>query len=157
MNRDMNRNLNHNKGAAQGYSLMEALLAIALISLMGTILATGLVQYRKIVGRSQMNHSVDQELSDIVENIRPNLSLYQINFNATAQARETALNQRDLPMAWAPGQITTAAACPGCPGRFGFVIQPFPDQTGLYVLTLRMTNTEWHEPYRDYSFLVTTK
>lgn len=142
---------------ANGYTLVESVIAMGLITLIGGILVLGMFQYRKIISRSQTLHMVETQINDIVENVRPNIHLYQILYDHSKEARDKALNPRLLPMAWDAGRLATANECPTCSGRYGFTIQPYPGFPGLFLLTLRLTHRDWPEPFRDYTFLVTTK
>ncbi len=142
-------------GSQGGYSLIEALIAASMVAFIGCTLALGLFQYKKIMLRSQLTQVVERQIRDIVENIRPNIGQYQINFDGTSKAREDALSNDKLPMAWTVGLITQAEKCATCPGRFGYTVQPLSFK-GLYRLSLRVTHKDWDRP-RDYVFLVTSK
>ena len=141
---------------SRGFSLIEALIALGMVSFIACALGLGLFEYKKIIKKSQSNHVIEKQIKEIVENIRPNINLYQINYDSSKDALDRALDVNKLPMAWGPGKSVMAKDCASCPGRFGFTVQPFPNWPGLYILTLRMTHTDWSS-YRDYTFLVTTK
>lgn len=141
---------------AKGFSLVEAMVAIGLVSLVGFSLAVGIHQFRTLVAKSQVSQVVDRQINDIVENIRPNINLYQIDYSISETERLDALAIEKLPMAWDVGVMATAKSCPSCPGRYGYIIQPFSGLPGLYMLTVRMTHRSW-EAFRDYTFVVTAK
>lgn len=140
----------------QGFSLVETLVAVALVALVGFSLVVGVHQFRILVAKSQLTQAVDRQIMDIVENIRPNINLYQIDYTLTEAERMAALNLDRLPMAWDVGILARVADCTVCAGRYGYVIQPYPVYPGLYLLTVRLTHRSW-ESYRDYTFLVTAK
>lgn len=140
----------------RGFSLIETLVAVGLVALVGFSLAIGIHQFRGLVNKAQISQVVDRQINDIVENIRPNINLYQIDYTLDDAEREQALAVDRLPMAWDIGIMADARECPGCPGRYGYVIQPFSSMQGLYTLTVKLTHRSWEAP-REYSFLVTTK
>lgn len=131
-------------------------MAVGLVALVGFSLIVGVHQFRTLVAKSQLTQAVDRQIMDIVENVRPNINLYQIDYTLTEADRADALNVNRLPMAWDVGILAPIADCPNCSGRYGYVIQPYPIFPGLYLLTVRLTHRSW-ESYRDYSFLVTAK
>ncbi len=49
---------------------------------------------------SGTKNSVYKQINDIIENIRPNVRMYQINYFPTDEARNNALALDKLPMAW---------------------------------------------------------
>lgn len=140
-----------------GFSLVETMVALGLVVLVGFILISGVHRFNQMARNAQLASVVDRQIKDIVENIRPNINLYQIDYSLTMDERLQRLERQTLPMAWDMGVVAEAAVCPACAGRFGYVIHPFPAVPGLFLLTVRMTHSAWGDAHRDYSFLVTTK
>lgn len=140
----------------KGFSLVETLVAVALVALVGFSLVVGIHHFRTIVSNAQLSQTIDRQIMDVVENIRPNINLYQIDYTLSEAERMATLNPDRLPMAWDIGILARARDCDYCAGRYGYVIQPYPVYPGLYLLTVRLTHRSW-DSYRDYTFLVTAK
>lgn len=141
-----------------GFSVIENIVAMGLLVFVSFTFISGLMAMKQLSQTSLVSNSSEREVNEIIENVRAGLDTYQVNFEKTGEARAEALENQPLTMAWDIGIQTTAAACPGCGGRYGFVIQPFEGTglQGLYLVTLRMTHVKWSEP-RTYQFVVTTK
>lgn len=127
----------------KGISILEVLLGLAMITLVGSFFISGIVNMKKVATDSGTKNSLYKQINDVIENIRPNVRMYQINYFTSDKERENALATERLPMAWGNGIMSTAKECPGCPGRYGFVIQAYPGLKGLYLVTVRMTHRDW--------------
>lgn len=150
----------------QGMSILEVLLGLAMITLVGSFFISGILSMKKVATDSGTKNSLYKQINDVIENIRPNVRMYQINYFTTDREREEALNPEKLPMAWGNGMMSTKEQCPGCPGRYGFVIQAYPGMKGLYLVTVRLTHKDWAQSveggtkagpgygYVDYQFVV---
>ncbi|AHZ85225.1 hypothetical protein Bb109J_c2537 [Bdellovibrio bacteriovorus] len=154
----------------KGMSILEVLLGLAMITLVGSFFISGILSMKKVAMDSGTKNSLYKQINDVIENIRPNVRMYQINYFTTDKERENALNPGDLPMAWGNGMMSTAKDCPGCPGRYGFVIQAYPGMKGLYLVTVRLTHRDWAQGekaavagdaksygYVDYQFVVNSQ
>lgn len=139
----------------KGFSIVEGIAALALITVVGFSFISGVLSLKKISADTGTKNSLYKQINDVIENIRPNVRMYQINFISTDDEREKALDIKKLPMAWGNGFVSTAKQCENCPGRFGFVIQAYPGMKGLYLVTLRMTHKDWAEEQKegDYGFM----
>ncbi|WII72309.1 hypothetical protein QJS83_00315 [Bdellovibrio sp. 22V] len=126
-------------------SIIEALLGMAMITLVGSFFISGTLSMRKVAKESGTKNSVYKQINDVIENIRPNVRMYQINYYPTDEARNAALALDKLPMAWGNGTISTVEKCKACPGRYGFVIQAYPGMKGLYLVTVRLSHKEWSQ------------
>ncbi len=153
----------------KGMSIIEVLLGLAMITLVGSFFISGILNMKKIATDSGTKNSLYKQINDVIENIRPNVRMYQVNYTTTDKEREEALQVSKLPMAWGNGMMSTAAECSGCPGRYGYVIQAYPGFKGLYIVTLRMAHKDWAQGkgeegleagkagvygYVDYQFVV---
>lgn len=154
----------------KGMSILEVLLGLAMITLVGSFFISGILSMKKVAMDSGTKNSLYKQINDVIENIRPNVRMYQINYFTSDKERENALNPGDLPMAWGNGMMSTAKECPGCPGRYGFVIQAYPGMKGLYLVTVRLTHRDWAQGekaasagdaksygYVDYQFVVNSQ
>jgi prepilin-type N-terminal cleavage/methylation domain-containing protein len=141
----------------KGFSLAEVMVAVGLVAVIGFSLVSGIVHFRRIVEKAKVSQVLELQINDIVENIRPNINRYQVTYEYSKEFRERRLAVDSLPNAWDVGIVSTVAECPSCLGRYGFLVQPYTNMPGLYVLTVRMTYKGWSEGHKDYSFLVTTK
>jgi prepilin-type N-terminal cleavage/methylation domain-containing protein len=146
-----------------GMTLLEIMFALAVLGLGAYLTIEGVSQMRDMSKTTLNMSSTERQITMIVDNIRTSLGQYQINYDSTPEAKQTALDLAKLPMEWDPGVERPVTAdclankqkCLG--GRYGFVVQPLDDPRGLYSVTLRMTHREWREPFRDYEFLVTVQ
>lgn len=129
----------------QGISILEVLLGLAMLTLVGSFFISGILSMKKVATDSGVKNSVYKQINDVIENIRPNVRMYQINYFTTDKEREAALAKDKLPMAWGNGMMATAKECPGCPGRYGFTIQAYPGMKGLYLVTVRLTHRDWSD------------
>lgn len=153
----------------QGLSILEVLLGLAMITLVGSFFISGILSMKKVAVNTGTRNALYKQINDVIENIRPNVRMYQVSYFETDEEREEALNPDTLPMAWGDGIISTRDLCPGCPGRYGYVIQSYPGISGLYLVTVRLTHREWARsdegPDReglgyghvDYQFVVNTQ
>lgn len=140
-----------------GFTTMENLVAISIALVVGLAMVGGLVSYRKLSQNVILMSSTDKEVNDIGENIRANMESFQINYNFSAADKEKYLALSSLPMAWDVGISMPTEQCSDCAGRYGYIIQPFEEFRGLYVVTLRMTHKNWEEPFREFQFVVSAK
>jgi hypothetical protein len=144
----------------KGQTIVESLVALGLISIVGLTFAGGMGALRNISKASLLTSSTDRQVSDISENIKAGVQNYQVNFNFSQAAAEEYLKVENLPMSWDIGVTAKKGECTTCKGTYGYIIQPFEQFRGLYLVTLRMTYEDWkknNEAYRDYKFVVSAK
>ncbi|AHI06467.1 hypothetical protein BDW_09835 [Bdellovibrio bacteriovorus W] len=152
----------------RGLTILESLLGLAMLTLVGSFFISGTMTMRKVARDSGTKDALYKQINDVIENIRPNVRMYQINYSPTDEERAAALALDKLPMAWGNGSIETKETCPGCPGRYGFVIQAYPDLKGLYLVTVRLSHKDWSQQsgavssetqfgYVDYQFVVNSQ
>ncbi|WP_415062942.1 type II secretion system protein [Bdellovibrio sp.] len=127
----------------KGITIIESLLGLAMITLVGSFFISGILSMKKVAKDSGTKNALYKQINDVIENIRPNVRMYQINYFQTDEERNNALALDTLPMAWGSGIMTTAEQCPDCPGRYGFVIQAYPGMSGLYLVTVRLSHKDW--------------
>ena len=145
-----------NKLNHRGMSVIEGLVGLAIVLTTSFVFVGGISQIQKITQNTFVLSASERQIHSIAENIKAGVDSYQINFDSSLNI-DMALPPDNLPMAWSNTIITSRENCSRCPGTYGYVIQPLSDYRGLYQVTLRMTNTAWSEPYRDYVFVVSGK
>lgn len=153
----------------KGFSILEAMLGLAMLTLVGSFFISGITGMRKVAKDSGTKNSLYKQINDVIENIRPNVRMYQITYGTSDEERDRLLAVDKLPMAWGNGSLSTAEKCPSCPGRYGYVIQAYPSIKGLYIVTVRMSHKDWAQGqetqdgtptavgsygYLDYQFVV---
>ncbi|WP_413291383.1 type IV pilus modification PilV family protein [Bdellovibrio sp. HCB337] len=143
------------KNNQAGFTIIEVLVALAMIVSVGSLFSLGLLGYKNLNLKSKTSSTVMKQIHNLVENIRPNLQLYQVNFDPNMD-RDVKLKVDSLPMAWNRDYVGKASDCPDCPGRFGYVVQP-STQTGLFILTVRVTHNTWASKYVEYQTFVSIK
>ncbi|QLY26993.1 hypothetical protein [Bdellovibrio sp. KM01] len=143
---------------SKGQSIVEALVALGLISVIGLAFTGGLVQLRNTSKSSLLASATDRQVSDISENIKAGVQDYQVNFDYDPSQIDTYLALNNLPMQWDVGRVAAKGQCDTCQGTYGYLIQPYEKYRGLYLVTLRMTHKSWlPEKFRDYTFVVSAK
>ncbi len=130
-----------------GFSLLEVLIGLGLLGLgiVGVLrsthfLAKGTRHLTSISAR-------DRVVTSLVSEIQSNPKMYQITPEA-AQAVDgagrliTELKLSVLPLAWSNSFFGDVSACPKCPGRLGYVIQPVLGVPGLFQISIRVKSSE---------------
>lgn len=148
----------------KGFSIVEALLGLAMIGLVGSFFISGFLSMKKLSVQSGTKNALYKQINDVIENVRPNIRMYQVNYSSDENEKDKALALNNLPMAWGNGFISTAKKCGSCPGRFGYIIQSYPGMKGLYLVTIRMSHKDWAQTtdvtdpsqygFYDYQFVV---
>lgn len=142
----------------RGFSLVETLVGLGIMVSSGLAIVTTILVVRGVGVEIETRSSEEKQIMQIVENIRTAPENFQIAFVTGDQDKETLLKPETLPMAWGNNMVAEASECEGCPGRFGYIVQPFQGMRGLYVVTLRMTHASWKEPtYKDFEFVVSAR
>lgn len=140
----------------QGFAIVENLLAVAIVAIGSYFILTSASVFKQMSTTVETESAEDKQVLQIIENIRSSPESYQIAFIDSEQ-RDLVLGVDKLPMAWSNQVVATAETCPECPGRFGFMMQPFSGMRGLYIVTLRMTHKSWIESYKDFEFVVSPR
>lgn len=125
-----------------GNSIVEVLVAIS-VALIALTACTGYVlQIKNKSQRLLSLRSQSTQTQKIVQLILSDPKLFKVNFDPSEAAKCAALGDLDLPLVWDNTNTYAAADCPGCKGRLGYVIQPFPllSIRGVYLVTIRMSH-----------------
>lgn len=139
-----------------GFAIIENLVSLVIILMATGALMSAIMVYRRVAHSVETQSSQEKQVLQIIENVRTGLENYQISFAVGDAERDRLLASSKLPMAWDAEIVTAKENCPGCPGRFGYVVQPFEGMRGLYLVTMRMTHKDWDIP-KDYEFVVSAK
>lgn len=125
-----------------GNSIVEVLVAsvillTAFLGMLSYVVGLKNSTQKMLTSRSRM-----VQIQKVVDLILSDPKLFKVNFDITEAATCAALENSSLPMAWDDKGIYEISDCPGCRGRMGYVIQPFPLQSarGVYMVTIRVTH-----------------
>lgn len=138
-------------------SLIELIIASIIGMTSFFTVASGLRAMKEVSGQSLTRNTLDKRIMQLVEGIRDGIQLHQVDYNYTLENADKKLATNSLPMAWNNETVKEAKDCQSCPGRYGFLIQPFDSMPGLYRVTVRFTHSQWKERYKDYKFIVSVK
>jgi prepilin-type N-terminal cleavage/methylation domain-containing protein len=120
----------------QGFSLMEILVASAVLSIVAVMASRGIgIAYEALrvadVKEAHVNLS-----SNILNTMATNASLYQVDYS-TRNPSQMFPDKESLTRAWdSNGRDASIADCPECRGRYDFVIKPSSMSGELNVLHL---------------------
>jgi len=141
----------------RGVTLVEILVGIGISTVLILLAVNASYQLAKVNSNVSTSIVENRQLLNIVENIRKGVSYYQIHFDESPEIRNQFLATDKLNFAWSSQIIAKASECPDCPGRMGYIIQPYREIPGLYLVTVRLTHKEWDTPFKDFVFTVTPK
>ncbi len=133
--------------SAKGVTLMEAIVASAVLVTMALALSSLFLQEQKglkqLSGTSSKESIIQNFIFDMIESI----AHQQINYRDSQEVNEEGkkftdirLDPKNLQFVWDEGRIARPQDCPACKGRLGFIIQPLTGFRGLYLVTLRVTH-----------------
>lgn len=140
-----------------GLTIVEVLVGLGIAVTAGSAVTMGLIQAQNQTKKTTETDVTDKQILEIAENIRIAPETYQVTFDYTGDAADRLLNPTSLPMAWDKNKSVPVAECPDCPGRYGYIVQPFENYRGLYLVTLRLTHKSWKDTYREHQFVVSPK
>lgn len=155
------------KYSQKGFTLIEALVGIALLGIVMVIGIQGYDFIRKSSDTVSSMNTIDNRVAEIIQSINGNISQQVISFpdSTTDDELENKINEKlaELPMAWSLTADMPAVDCSSCPGRYGYIITNVPNYLGLYMVTIRFTHTDWHrntenggdDGSKKYRFMVT--
>lgn len=135
----------------KGFTITEALVGTALLSIVVLGGLTAFDYLGKMANDNQTVSTVDDRVSEIIENIRQQPTTQILQFEDPSDL----LNASRLKMAWSNQVDMPASECSDCPGRYGYVITPASQATtDLYLVTIWFTHKEWGKEIKKYEFLV---
>ncbi len=142
----------------KGVTIIESLVALALLTIIMLISYSSIQQVKKISAQVSTAESSEKQVLQIIENVRSNMNTFKANYEYyTDEKAEELLAENKLAMAWDKNILTTVDKCLDCKGRYGYVLQPYEKYRGLFVLTLKITHKNWGARVKKYKFLVSAK
>ena len=149
-----------------GTTLIETMIGASLM-MIGIMAMTGVMTgMSKSSSQAKLKIGDSKQVQSLAESIRKDIGSYQIDFEhpvtmSQSESNAAIINKVLVPtklaMAWDNNSIYPAHECPSCPGRYGFLIQPFQSSPGLYLVTVRRTHRDWKVSYKDFQFIVGTR
>lgn len=150
-----------------GMTVAELLVAAAIL---GVATAGAVRGLQEITKSRNVNLGLTERhniMNAIVDNIRSNSSAFQMGYTPVDLSAisstgdnelvDDLLDPDNLNYAWSNSRIGTITECPECPGRYGYLIQPVALNRGLFLVTIRITNKELFEGFKQYQFITTVK
>lgn len=135
----------------KGFTITEVLVGTALLSIVTIGGLTAFDQLNKISSGNETASTVDDRVSEIIENIRQQPTTQILQFEDPIDL----LSTQNLKMAWSNTDDRPIAECKQCPGRYGYVITPASQATSdLYLVTIWFTHIEWGTDIKKFEFLV---
>lgn len=126
-----------------GVSIIEVLFASAalMIVFLAALSFANDIKKRSVLISSKRSYVGEYE--KIANLIVSDPKLFKISFDPSEKSKCELLDQANLPIAWDHKNVYEVADCPDCPGRVGYIIQPYDTPTfrGVYKVTFRMTHT----------------
>ena len=126
-----------------GMTIVEVLLASVALFIVFFAAIEFAVAIKKRTNTVTSQRSYVNEYEKIANLVMADPKLFKISFDPTEKKKCELLEQSKLPIAWDQKNIYDVADCQNCPGRIGFVIQPYdiPTLRGVYKVTFRLTHT----------------
>lgn len=147
----------------KGFSLMEALVASGLFTMLAVGTYFGVEQIGKMSERASSVNTLNNRVFEIMENLRMTINQQIIYFPSDSDNETSYQNSidalldsnDDLPMGWSLQTEAPVAQCTGCAGRYGYVISQIPGSGNFYKVKIKFTHNDWGNLNRTYEFLVT--
>lgn len=135
----------HRLSREAGITLVEMMVAAALLGIIAMSVSSAYLNaHKSTVTIGAQRISSDSAIA-ILQQTSDAFGQYQVNFTDTASGANMGgvfPTTAELPVAFSQTAFTSAANCPQCPGRIGYVIQPMTGYRGMYLSTIRVQNTE---------------
>ena len=142
----------------KGFSIIESLIALSLLSIVMLISYSSIDQVKKLANNVTSSENSEKQALQIIENVRSNMNTFKATYEYYSdESAEKLLEDSKLSMAWDKNIHTTTEKCPDCKGRYGYVLQPYEKYRGLFVLTLKVTHQSWGANSKKFRFLVSAK
>lgn len=141
----------------RGATILEMIFAVVLLTIISIIALSAMDSFSDQLSRTGAVRSRDKQLSAILDTLRDNISLYQLNYDFDETRADEFLDVNNLPLAWNNKQVVPVAECPDCPGRMGYVAHPVNGIRGMFRVVVRLTHSELIEGHKDYEFIVSPR
>ncbi len=126
-----------------GMSIVEVLFASFALMIVFLAAMSFAVDIKKRTINISSKRSYVSEYEKIANLIISDPKLFKVSFDPSETTRCNLLDVAKLPIAWDQKDVYELEDCPNCPGRIGYVIQPYdiPTLRGVYKVTFRLTHT----------------
>jgi prepilin-type N-terminal cleavage/methylation domain-containing protein len=156
----MSRRLNIFKDQS-GMTLIEVMIAVSVLCGTIFVLASVYVGMRKQLARAGTKSVEVSIVNNVIETVRNNPGLYQVDYDTTAGEPDLFLDVQKLPWVWNQHGIIPAAQCHvDCDRKFGYMVWPLTSSLGtrgLYDVLIRIKRSNNPTDYYDVEFIVGTK
>lgn len=139
----------------KGFTLIETLVGIALLGIVMVLGSQGYDFIKKMSNTVSSLDTVDRRTNEIIENVRATLPQQVVSFNSDPVYIQNILSASSLTMAWSLRVDDTVSNCPTCPGRYGYIITPIKNESGLNLVTIVFTHKDWGTEPKKFEFVVT--
>ena len=146
--------MNHNQN---GLTFLEVMISIAILASFSVAILAAFDSFSSRIHSTQALKAQDQQLHSLMNTLRTNVDLYQLNYDHKVNNIEIGLDPDNLPMAWGANVVTKASKCPNCPGRLGYVVHPVTGLPGMFRVVVRVKHRSLFKGHRDYEFIVSPK
>ncbi|MCK6598937.1 MAG: type II secretion system GspH family protein [Bdellovibrionaceae bacterium] len=145
------------KNTRHGFSIIEVLLGLVIITIVGSSSAYLLVKSKQSVNQVIVKSTKNTEFSNLIDTIRQNIDIMQIHYDSSSSMAISKLTKENMPWAFDKYMIYPVSDCLNCSGRFGYIIQPSKTIRSLYDVKLRIYHESLGDQFLEYSFIVSSK
>lgn len=125
-----------------GFSIVETLLASAVLSVVGVMAARGLGVAMKQMDQTEVRDSKINLSANILNTLVTNASSFQVDYSSTSPV-EYLGNYDEFKRAWdTDGRDSTVEKCPTCRGRYDFIFKPVPNNKAMAELWVGIYHPE---------------
>lgn len=144
----------------KGFTLVE----VSVATLLGALVTYAAISYITYLSglnsRMTLRRIAANTIHSYTENIRYNLSLYQVSFDNSLEKENELLDFKNLPLAISDSTVVPRTECAkvGCQAYFGYIIIPSEFVRNLYQVKMRIWNASGKEGQGwDQTYFITTR
>lgn len=144
----------------KGFTLIE----VSVAAFLGAMVAYAAISYitylSNLNSRMTLRRIASNTIHSYAENIRYNLSLYQVSFNNSPEKENELLALNNLPLGISDSVVVPRSECAkvGCQAYFGYIIIPNEFVRNLYQVKIRVWNASGKEGQGwDQTYFITTR
>lgn len=127
---------------SKGFSLIETLIATAVLSVVGVLAAQGLGIAFKQMDQAEVQDSKVNLSANILNTLVTNASSFQIDYSNIDEV-EFLKDHNEFRRAWdTDGRDSTIEKCPSCRGRYDFIFKPVPNNKAMAELWVGIYHPE---------------
>ena len=145
----------------KGFSIVETMVALAITTTVVAAAGYYIGFLSNIHQTASLKRSTAVAIHSFAENIRFNLSLYQVTFDNSLSNEENMLSFDRLPLAISGNRVIPRSECSSnpCKAYFGYIIIPSEFTRNLYQVKFMVASAhdrgvKWQE---DYAYFITVK